>query len=77
MALLDPPSHDKPMRSNPGFCPEEARGKRVWARLAHGGIGAADNRSDTPPGWAADGRNGCRWVKVGGPFDIEEYEVIA
>ena len=64
------------MKPNPGHCPTEAIGKRVVVRLAHGGIGRADPNPTSPPGWAADGRTGCRWSKSGSPFDIAEYEVI-
>ena len=65
------------MTPNPGRCPSEARGKRVYVTLANG----TDNRrqiSDmAPPGWPADGRFGCNWDKQPGwPFNIETYEVI-
>ncbi|WP_425230233.1 hypothetical protein [Sphingomonas sp.] len=65
------------MKANPGHCPAEAEGKRVRVRLAHGGIGDCDPNPMSPPGWAADGRNGCRWSLTGSPYDIAEYEVIA
>lgn len=64
------------MKPNPGRLPEEARGKRIRARLAHGGIGACDDNPMSPPGWAADGKGACRWSITGSPFDIKEYEVI-
>jgi len=61
---------------NPGHLPPEAIGKRVIVRLEHGGIGKADPNPMSPPGWAADGRTGCRWTRTGSPYDIAEYEVI-
>jgi len=64
------------MKTNPGHLPSEAIGKRVRVRLAHGGIGACDGNPMSPPGWAADGRGGCRWSIVGLPHDIAEFEVI-
>lgn len=64
------------MKPNPGYLPEEAAGKRVRVRLAHGGMGSCDDNPMSPPGWAADGRGGCRWVIDGRPHDIAEYEVI-
>jgi hypothetical protein len=45
--------------------------------MAHGGIGRCDPNPMSPPGWAADGKGGCRWSLTGSPFDIAEYEVIA
>lgn len=65
------------MKPNPGDLPPEAIGKRVLVRLGHGGIGRADPNPMSPPGWAADGRGGCRWTRIGSPFDIAEHEVIA
>lgn len=64
------------MKPNPGYLPADAVGKRIRTRLAHGGIGACDDGTTSPPGWAADGRGGCRWTITGSPFDIKEYEVI-
>jgi hypothetical protein len=63
------------VKPNPGHCPEEAEGKRVRVRLADGSIAA--DLPGAPPGWAADGRNGCNWQRRGFPFDIAEYEVIS
>lgn len=63
------------MTPNPGHCPEEAIGKRVRVRLADGEI--AKDVPGAPPGWAADGRNGCTWLRRQFPFDIAEYEVIS
>ncbi|CAN5574901.1 hypothetical protein BH10PSE14_BH10PSE14_06460 [soil metagenome] len=65
------------MKPNPGRLPEEARGKRVRVRLAHGGLGACNDNPMSPPGWAADGKGGCWWSITGSAFDIKEYEVIA
>lgn len=64
------------MKPNPGYCPAEAAGKRVRLWLAHGGIAACDDNPMSPPGWAADGRGGCRWTLTGAPHDIAFYEVI-
>ena len=64
------------MKPNPGYCPAEAAGKRIHARLAHGGTGRADDNLMSPPGWAADGKGGCNWRRTGSLFDIAEYEVI-
>ena len=64
------------MRRNPGHLSVEAQGKRVRVRLRHGGIGSSDVSPMSPPGWAADGRHGCRWTLTGHPFDIVEYEVV-
>ena len=64
------------MKPNPGHLPEEAIGKRVRVVMAHGRPGKADDNPMSPPGWAADGRGGCRWTLSGSRFDIAEYEVI-
>lgn len=64
------------MKPNPGYCPAEAAGKRIRAQLAHGGIGKCDDSPTTAPGWAADGRGGCRWTFTGSLFDIAAYEVV-
>lgn len=64
------------MKPNPGRCPPEAAGKRVYVLLRNG----RDNREPVSAtaflGWAADGRNGCSWRQTGSPADIMEYEVI-
>lgn len=65
------------MTPNPGHLPIEAIGKRVNVLLANGRPGSTDDNPMSPPGWAADGRGGCRWSRTGHPFDIAEYEVIA
>ena len=64
------------MPANPGYCPDEARGKRVQVTLANGMAGTTDGNPMSPLGWPADGRNGCRWTLTGFPFDIKDYEVI-
>lgn len=61
---------------NPSFCPTLAEGKRVRAHLANGQMGKSDGGSTVPDGWAADGRNGCRWRITGSDFDIAFYQVI-
>lgn len=63
------------MKPNPGYCPDEAKGKRVRVQLRQGGI-VRDVEGPFPPGWAADGKNGCRWSKRGGAFDIVGFQVI-
>lgn len=65
------------MTRNPGHLPSDAVGKRVHVVLAHGGRGRTDDNPTSPPGWAADGRQGCRWTRTGCRFDIDYYEVIA
>lgn len=58
---------------------EDLRDRAKRLRLAHGGIGACDDSPITAPGWAADGRGGCRgcrWTTVGDRFDIAEYDVL-
>lgn len=64
------------MTPNPGHLPPEAIGRRVRVRLANGELGRTDDNPMSPPGWAADGRGGCRWDLAGRPHDIAEYEVI-
>lgn len=64
------------MKPNPGYLPTDAIGKRIRARMAHGGIGACDDNPMSSPGWAADGKGACRWTRTGSPFDIDEYEVL-
>lgn len=74
------------MTPNPGCLPEEAVGKRVRVILRKdAGTMTEPQYADAlnpmaPPGWAADGRNGCRWsLKQRGrdpAFDILFYEVI-
>ena len=65
------------MTPNPGHLPQEAIGKRVRVLLRCGRPGAEDINPMSPPGWAADGRGGCRWTLTGHPFDIAEFEVVA
>lgn len=54
---------------NPGYCPPEAAGKRVFVRLANG--------SESQLSWPADGHSGCRWSISGHPYDIAEYRVLS
>ena len=72
------PAIDAPpgMKPNPGYCPREAEGKRVRVQLVHGGIGKCDDNPMSPPGWPADGRQGCCWAFRDSEFDIAFYEVI-
>jgi hypothetical protein len=64
------------MKRNPGHLPIDAIGKRVRVQLSNGRIGRADDNPMSPPGWAADGKGGCRWSRTGGSHDIDFYEVI-
>jgi len=64
------------MQPNRGYLPSEAIGKRVRVLLADGAINR-DVDPSAPPGWAADGKGGCRWSLTGRPHDIAQYEVIA
>lgn len=69
----------KGFKSNSGKCPPSAFGKRVRVILRHNGAEptyANVTRPDLPPGWAADGRNGCRWSLIGSPFDIVGFRVL-
>ncbi|VXC63120.1 conserved hypothetical protein [Sphingomonas sp. AX6] len=65
------------MKRNPGHLPSEAVGKRVRVQLRRGTMGTEDPNPMSPPGWAADGKSGCKWALTGSPFDIVEFEVIA
>lgn len=57
-------------------------GKRVRVVLAKDRAMMTEPKYDSEwnpmskPGWAADGKGGCRWSKTGSPFDIALYEVI-
>lgn len=73
---LDPIELAPGMLPNPGFCPQSMRDKRVVVQLANGRIcGREQVTSTTPTGWAADGRQGCRWTLTGDPFDIVGWQV--
>lgn len=62
---------------NPGYCPTGAAGKRVIVKLRNGRVcGREPVGNALPAGWAADGRQGCRWSLTGDPFDIVAYEVL-
>lgn len=63
-------------RLNTGVCPEEAKGKRVRVILANGNEPHYDDSPTSSPGWAADGKGGCRWTKRGLPFDIAFYLIL-
>ena len=70
---MTPPPGFKPNR---GALPNEARGKRVRVIMAHGREGSYDNNPMSPPGWAADGKGGCRWTLTGSDSDIAFYLVL-
>lgn len=57
-----------PWQLNPGYCPAEAKGKRIFAKLRNGMI--------PKESWPADGRGECRWTLEDHPFDIVAYVVI-
>jgi hypothetical protein len=64
---------------NTGEMPPEAAGKRVRVILRHSREEpqyANETRSDLPPGWAADGKGGCRWTLKRAPFDIVAYRIL-
>jgi hypothetical protein len=61
--------------------PIEAEGRRVAVVLRNGRTIADPVNKDTPPGWAADGRQGCRWTHLApdnpaSQFDIMGYKVL-
>lgn len=70
------------MKPNPGHCPEEARGRRVRVVLEKDRATMEQPKYDShwnpmsKPGWAADGKGGCRWSRTRSPFDIAFFEVI-
>jgi hypothetical protein len=65
------------MKSNPGQIPDDARGKRVIVTLRNGRVCGRDPvGAALPNGWAADGREGCRWSRGNSPWDIVAYEVV-
>lgn len=70
------------MTPNPGHLPEEAKGKRVRVVLVKDMVTMREPTYDdhwnpmSKPGWAADGKGGCRWTLTNHPFDIAFYEVI-
>lgn len=63
-----------PRRTNHGYCPRDAEGKRIHATLFSG----TDTREKSPQGWAADGKWACNWSisTPPHPFEIQFYEVI-
>lgn len=51
-----------------GFCPSEAKGKRVFVKLRNG--------LRPKESWPADGKGGCRWsLGEQHPFDIVAYVI--
>lgn len=80
MKFRDLPAGFKP--NTTGRMPPEARGKRVAVVLRSGSVITEPVNKDTPPGWAADGKNGCRWSHTSNPdcpsaaFDIMGYKVL-
>lgn len=57
--------------------PERAAGKRVVVELRDGSIqGEKPVTPVSPAGWAADGRNGCRWTLTGSRADIMRYRIL-
>ena len=62
--------------NNTGKVPRGARGKRVRVVLVGGGEGRYDENPMTPPGWAADGKGGCRWTLTESEFDIAWYLIL-
>lgn len=65
------------MRENKGFCPAEAKGKRIRGVLRNGmPFGFEPVANAVPDGWAADGKLGCDWRLTGHAFDIVQFEVV-
>lgn len=69
-------------RENPGYCPDDARGRRVLVRLRNGTEhGGQQVTVVSKLGWAADGRDACNWA-LDPPgvrsreFNIAHYKVI-
>lgn len=73
---------DEKWLDNPGYQPKEARGKRVRVVLAKDLEEMREPIYDdhfnpmSPPGWAADGKGGCRWTFTDHPFDIAKYLIL-
>ena len=66
------------MTTNQGRLPRQAVGKRVIVQLRNGAEGGrAPIGNSLPNGWAADGKNGCRWSLTDHPFDIVAWEIAA
>lgn len=69
-------------RSNPGYCPDEAKGKRVKVRLRNGMTAGEKPLTPTsPPGWPADGEKAgrgrpMRWSLENHPFDVIEWDDV-
>lgn len=76
-AAPPPPKPSGPVfRKNPGRLPDECKGKRILAKMRHGGIGRYDEGPMSPKGWPADGQGGCRWKLIGDETDIVEYAIL-
>lgn len=68
---------------NTGSMPRGAKGKRVIVILRNGNTcGVEPVTTVTPPGWAADGKGGCRWSflpehDASSAFDIIGFKILA
>ncbi len=77
---MEAPKGIEAVKDNPNakgrkaYCPDDAIGKRIHGVMRNGWVFGV--KPVAPLGWAADGRHGCRWSKVGNDFDIMKYEVI-
>lgn len=66
-----------------GKIPRGANGKRVIVYLRNGNLcGVEPVTTVTPPGWAADGKGGCRWSFLpednpASAFDILGFKILA
>jgi uncharacterized protein YifN (PemK superfamily) len=59
-----------------GHMPAELTGKRVVVQLRSGDIDGVEPVSTvTPSGWAADGRQGCRWTLLGVEWDVVAWKL--
>lgn len=75
---------DPGWKPNPGHCPEEAAGKRVFVVLYRDRETMEQPKYDdqwnpmSKPGWAADGKDGCRWglSRPRHPFNIAFWRVV-
>jgi hypothetical protein len=78
--LPEVPKPGPKWRQNEGYpsgkIPKGTRGKRVQVVMANGQMGKESGVSTAPPGWAADGKGGCRWTLAGSPFDIAWFLVL-
>ena len=79
MHALTPPGFTE--NTGSGRVPLRAKGKRVAVQLRNGSVITEPVNKDTPPGWAADGKGGCRWSFLdpddpAAAFDIVAYKVL-